>query len=88
VSDVGAQVPGGNGSSADDLSIELARLDGELEIARRRLYAVENGLETVVDVAAEAAARRTVYDRLGDRFRETYRRWQAAARAEGSESAS
>ena len=68
--------------AAEAAEIELHALDAALERARRRLYAVEYGLEAVADREAEVAARQAEYAALGERFREAYRRWQRATRAE------
>jgi hypothetical protein len=57
------------------LQNELHELDHKMESLRRRIWAVEHGLEVVPDPEAELAALRTEFDEAGRRFTEVYRAW-------------
>lgn len=58
------------------LESELHELDKTMEWLRRRIWAVEHGLEKVVDPEGELAKLRTEFDAAGERFTATYREWK------------
>ena len=59
----------------EKLQNELHELDHLMESLRRRIWAVENGLEIVPDPDAVLAELRAEFDAAGRRFTVTYRAW-------------
>lgn len=59
---------------------DLRALDQELDRIRRRMYMVRVGLIAVDDRDRELADLEARFQELGDRFVQTYRRWQEGER--------
>jgi hypothetical protein len=59
----------------EQLQDELHELDHLMEALRRRIWAVENGLEVVPDPEEALAKLRAEFDAAGRRFTVTYRAW-------------
>lgn len=58
------------------LENELHALDARMETLRRRIWAVEHGLETVPDPEGVLAKLRAEFDAAGQSFTTTYRDWK------------
>jgi len=64
------------------LQDELHGLDHEIERLRRRMWAIEHGLEVVADPEGELRELREAFDGAGRRFTEVYRAWSKQHGAE------
>ncbi len=64
------------------LQDELHGLDHEIERLRRRMWAIEHGLEVVADPEGELRALRQEFDAAGRRFTQVYRAWSRQHAAE------
>jgi len=64
------------------LQDELHELDHTIEALRRRMWAIENGLEVVPDPEGEVAQLREQFAAAGRRFTEVYRNWSKQHAAE------
>jgi predicted nucleic acid-binding Zn-ribbon protein len=63
-------------SQIERLQNELHELEKRMETLRRRIWAVENGLETVEDPEGELTRLRAEFDEAGKTFTVTYREWR------------
>ena len=73
---------GGMTSQIEKLQDELHELDHQMESLRRRIWAVENGLEVVPDPEDELTRLRAEFDAAGQRFTTTYTAWRRQHAAE------
>ena len=60
----------------------LHALDREINELRRQIWMTKNGLSTSTDPDADVARMEAEFERLGDRFVETYRAWSKQHAAE------